>query len=92
MKLKSLLEGNWVAKSKDGVTRRFKSRDEAEAWERTYANIEPLIDPVAEKSRKFKSYDDLWDEAAKAISRTFPEGDPFDYLIPYMKKEWIHHR
>lgn len=93
MKISDLLEGKWVAKSLDGVERRFKDAKDAEAWRQTIAKKprQPkLQDPwdafdKAQAALKPSAWD-IWTKFETAVSNSFPDGDYADYMGPYMQK------
>ncbi len=81
-----LEEGSWVTKSQDGVEKRFKDRDEAEAWKQNRAK--PAKPPRELKAPKLKlTYDQVWQKIEQVVANIFPDGDPIDYLAPWLEKQ-----
>lgn len=91
MKLQRLLdEGTWVAKSKDGVTRRFRSEQEATNWTNSY--VKPPVEPKAPKAPRLKREDvlrDLFYQFEIRVGNAFPDGDPVSDMLPYLSKRGL---
>ncbi len=79
----------YVVRSKDGVERGYSDPNSigAQNWRDSYQRKEKPFKP--EKIKK-PSLDSIWQRVEHAISNYFPDGDPTDYLNPYMQKTGIN--
>lgn len=78
-------EGQWVARSLDGVEKRFKDAAQADAWRQTTARP-----PKAPKQAAPKlTLDAVWNKVEQVVANIFPDGDPIDYLAPWLEKQGI---
>ena len=96
MKTTELLEGRWVAKSLDGVERRFKDAKDAEAWKQVTAKKQRQpkqkdwwtdYDDEEEKAKPKVDLWDLWTRFEAAVSSSFPDGDPIGQIASYMRHQ-----
>lgn len=87
----TLVEGNWVAKSLDGVEKRFPTADTAgrDAWTQSYAKPQKSAPAPAEPKQQELDLDTVWRKVQDVISNIFPDGDPIDWLIPWFRKQGI---
>lgn len=88
MKSNKINEGQWVAKSLDGVEKRFAANDVAgrDAWTGSYAK--PQKTPVAQHPPKL-TLDQVWRKVEDVVGRIFPDGDPIDWLAPWLQQQGI---
>lgn len=86
-----LQEGSWLAKSIDGVEKRFKSSDTAgrDAWTNSYAKPQKQSKPVAKSQSTGVDLDLVWNKVQEVVANIFPDGDPIDYLGPWLQKQGI---
>lgn len=90
MKQDQILEGNWVVKSIDGVEKRFPRNKEAEAraWEKTTAR--PPMAPAAPRQQAPKvDLHTVWRKVEQVVSNIYPDGDPIDWLGPWVKQQGL---
>lgn len=86
----SIFEGNWnwVSKSLDGIEKRFPTSDIAgrDAWSTSYAKP---AKPAAAPKQPEIDLDAVWRKVEDVVSNIFPDGDPIDYLAPWLQKQGI---
>lgn len=82
-------EGQWVAKSKDGVEKRFRRDDTAgrDAWANSTAKPAPA--PARAPTKPALTLDTVWRKVEEVVANIFPDGDPIDYLAPWLEKQGI---
>lgn len=105
MKVNELMEGKWVAKSKDGKERRFKNLADAEHWRNNYSkdilpakdrfkSVGDYLDWADKEEEKLKQQraalkpkaGEIWSKFQQAVGDSFPDGDPFDRMGPWMRQ------
>jgi len=91
MKLDQISEGNWVAKSLDGVEKRFKTSDTAgrDAWSQSYAKPQKPAPAPAAPKKPALDLDTVWRKVEEVVANIFPDGDPIDWLGPWLQKQGI---
>jgi hypothetical protein len=79
----------YIVRSMDGVERGYSDPNSigAQNWKDSYQRKEKPFKP--EKLKK-PTLDQIWQKVEHAISNYFPDGDPTDYLNPYMQKTGIN--
>jgi hypothetical protein len=87
----TLVEGNWVAKSLDGVEKRFPTADTAgrDAWAQSYAKAQKSDTAPLPPEQQGPDLDTVWRKVQDVIFNIFPDGDPIDWLIPWFEKQGI---
>lgn len=90
MKLDQISEGNWVSKSLDGVEKRFKTSDTAgrDAWSQSYAKPQKPAAAPAPKQQGI-DLDTVWRKVEQVVGNIFPDGDPIDWLAPWLEKQGV---
>lgn len=88
--IRGINEGSWVVRSKDGVEKRFPQNKEAEAhaWANTIANPPKSAATMAPKKSSL-DLDTVWNKVEEVVANIFPDGDPIDWLGPWLQKHGI---
>jgi hypothetical protein len=76
-----------MVRSRDGVEKAFNDRNSVAAknWENTIAKKPKQPSYSAPKIRK-PSSDEIWQRVERAVANYFPDGDPSDYLNPWIER------
>lgn len=87
----NLEEGNWVSKSLDGVEKRFPTSDiqGRDAWTQSYAKPQKVVSKTPEPKSQSLDLDTIWRKVEDVISNIFPDGDPIDWLAPWLQKQGV---
>jgi len=84
-------EGHWVAKSKDGVEKRFKTSDTAgrDEWANKTVKAPAAPAAAAVPTKPSLTLDMVWRKVEEVVANIFPDGDPIDWLGPWLQKQGI---